>query len=60
MITSNAIQRTFLIGFGKSTGTAFITDCNSKQYLVTARHVIEGIRPRDVVYVFHDREWKCL
>ena len=56
MITANVLQRTFFIRFGKSTGTAFTIDNDSKQYLATARHVVKGISSHDVIHVFHDRQ----
>ena len=58
MITTNVLQRTFHIRFGGSTGTVFTIEKDSKQYLVTARHVIEGIASGDTVNIFHDRQWK--
>ena len=60
MITTNVLSRTFFVKFGNSTGTAFTTEDDSRQYLVTARHVIEGIKRRDTIHVFHDRQWKGL
>ena len=43
MITTNAIQRTFHIKRSDASGTAFAIDRASRQYLVTARHVVDGI-----------------
>lgn len=47
MITSNVIHRTFQIKFGDSSGTAFTIDHQRKQYLVTARHMVDGIKSGD-------------
>ena len=58
MITTNVFQRTFHIRFGDSTGTAFTIDNDSRQYIVTARHVVEGITSGEAVNVFQDRQWK--
>lgn len=58
MITTNVLQRTFHVRFGNATGTAFSVDKDSKQYLVAARHVVEGIAPGDSLHIFHDRLWK--
>ena len=60
MITSNVIHRTFHIGWNGFTGTGFTIDHGSKQYLVTARHVVEGIESGKVIKIFHDKEWKDL
>ena len=54
MITSNVIQRTFHIRRDNSTGTAFTIDRGSKQYLVTARHVVEGIESGNAIEIFHE------
>ena len=58
MITNNVYERTFHIKFGNSTGTAFTIDKDSRQYIATARHVVEGITSGDVVSIYHDRQWK--
>lgn len=60
LITSNVIHRTFHIGWGDSTGTAFAIDRASKQYLVTARHVVKGIKSGNAIKLFHEEEWKDL
>ncbi len=58
VITSNVICRTFHIAWGQSTGTAFAIDHESKQYLVTARHVVKGIKPDDVIKIHYGGKWK--
>ena len=60
MITSNIIHRTFHIRWNDSTGTGFTVDRGSKQYLVTARHVVRGIESGNAIKIFHDKEWKTL
>ncbi|MDE0177066.1 MAG: S1C family serine protease [Gammaproteobacteria bacterium] len=57
--STNSIQRTFRI---KKTllGTAFTIDRNDQQYIVTARHVVEGIQDGDEIEVWHERKWKPL
>ena len=59
-ITSNVIQRTFHIGWRTSTGTAFAIDRASRQYLVTARHVVDGIQSGNVIKLLHEGEWRNL
>ena len=58
MITANAIQRTFQIRQGNSTGTAFAIDRDDRQYLITARHVVKSFASGGCLGVFHDRQWK--
>ena len=60
MITTNVLSRVFHIAWGDSTGTAFAIDHASKQYLVTARHVVKGIDSGDSIRVFHEEQWKNL
>ena len=60
MITTNIIERTYLIRYGSGTGTAFTLDLDSKQYLVTAQHVLKGIKDEDVIEIFHEGTWKRL
>ena len=42
MITSNVFQRVLLLTLGRSLGTGFTMEVDSRQYLVTARHVAQG------------------
>ena len=58
MVPSNILQRTFYIGHGQSTGTAFTIDVGGRQYLVTARHVVEGISANSVIRVMHKGSWR--
>ena len=60
LMTTNAIYRTFHIKWGTSTGTAFVIDRASKQYLVTARHVVKGIESGKAIKLLHERKWKNL
>ena len=58
--TSNVLQRTLLIKSGDSLGTAFTVDREGRQYVVTARHVIEDLASDDGIEIRHDRQWKPL
>jgi len=60
MITTNVIHRTFHLRWNDATGTAFTIDHDSKQYLVTARHVVHGIESGNTIKIFYDKEWKDL
>ena len=60
LITSNVIHRTFHIKWMLSSGTAFTIDHGNKQYVVTARHVVEGLKSGDSIEIFHDNQWKSL
>ena len=58
MITTNVLQRTFHIRYGEGTGTAFAIDRDGKQYLVTAKHVVEGITSGNSLAIYHEKKWK--
>lgn len=60
MITTNILFRVFHIQNGGKTGTCFTIDVDNKQYLVTAKHVIEGLSVSDRIQVFHEKQWKYL
>ena len=60
MITSTVIHRTFHIRYRNGTGTAFAIDRDGRQYLITARHLVEGVAAGDSVELFHEKQWKKL
>lgn len=57
MITSNVFHRTFRLRYGNNCGTCFTIDEDSKQYLVTARHVVAEIKQSDTVEIFYQNQW---
>ena len=57
MVPSNALQRTLCIRRGDSVGTAFTIDRNGRQYIVTARHVVDDIASDDLIAFRHQRQW---
>ena len=58
MITLNVIARVFQIKWRDSLGTAFAIDHHDKQYLITARHVVEGIAHTDNIEIYREQQWK--
>jgi S1-C subfamily serine protease len=60
MITSNVYHRTFRIKYAESYGTCFTIDVEGKQYLITARHVVEGISGTATVEIFYENNWHAL
>ena len=60
MITKNVIQRMLHIRGAKLEGSAFTIDHGGKQYLVTARHVVEGIASGERISVVHEKRWKTV
>lgn len=60
MVPSNILQRTFHIKYGQAIGTCFTIDVDNKQYLVTARHVVDGVSNSDTIDIFNDDKWHSL
>jgi hypothetical protein len=59
MITVNVLQRTFCIKVGNSIGTCFALDFEGRQYLVTARHVVESLAGEAQVSILREG-WQSL
>jgi hypothetical protein len=57
MITANFIHRTLRIRCGESVGTAFTIDVDSRQYLVTARHVVQAFNSGVGLELFGNGTW---
>jgi len=60
MITSNVYQRVFHIRNRVNSGTCFTIEIDNKQYLVTAKHVVDGLSISDRIQVFHEKQWKYI
>ena len=60
MLTTNVLQRTFRIKYRENTGTCFTIDVDGRQYIVTARHVVDGIQGKDSIDLYHEGIWKML
>ena len=60
-ITKSVIQRTFQLSFGGSQGTCFTIDHENRQYIVTARHIVESMTVPATIRIKHKGVWKdCL
>lgn len=56
-MTTNVLRRTFLIKYGDVTGTAFTIDVDERQYLVTAKHVLVGLKDGESFDVRRGDSW---
>ena len=56
--TANVLQRTFQFAFDGSSGTCFTVDHNKRQYIVTAKHIVEDITSSATIKIRHDESWK--
>jgi hypothetical protein len=59
-ITTNVLKRVFFISYGESAGTGFTIDVDGRQYLITAKHVVGGIKDKDTIKIKHDNQMKPL
>lgn len=57
MVSANVLQRVFRLKYGQSCGTCFSVDIDNREYIVTAKHVIEGFSGSGIVEIFHDNKW---
>lgn len=61
LITSNVLQRVYLIKYGSKYGTAFTIEVDNKQYLITAKHNLPAIKAENVtIEMFQEKTWKKL
>ena len=51
---SGVIERTFHIRTPNNSGTAFAIEHDERQYMITAKHVIDGTPQGEAVYIFSD------
>jgi hypothetical protein len=47
-----------MLSFRNQQGTCFAIDVDDKQYVVTARHVVQGIATKDRIALMYDKQWK--
>ena len=62
MITTGVINRTFRLKYGDRVGTCFTIDVAGRQYVATARHIVDSLKEGDCteIEIYHDRQWKPL
>jgi hypothetical protein len=60
VVPAQVLERTFYIQHGGHLGTAFTLEVSSRQFLVTARHVVDGLEPGGSIGIHIDGEWTPL
>ena len=60
LVSSNVLQRVFLIKYGEQFGSSFTIDVNNRQYLISAKHFLSKLKTSDYIEIFHDSQWKKL
>ena len=58
IIPESILRRTFQCFFGGLQGTCFTADYNNRQYIVTARHNVEGITDSTTIQIMHKQGWR--
>jgi S1-C subfamily serine protease len=58
MITFNVYDRVFQVKWHGATGTAFTTDLDGRQYLISARHVFKGLSQSATIEVYRNSQWQ--
>src|SRR2546425_8245954 len=60
-VQSNALVRVFYMRVGNETGTAFTMEQDNRQYLVTARHLVSSLPPKEAkIEIFRMADWREL
>jgi S1-C subfamily serine protease len=64
-VTSNVFERVLNVRVNagtphEGTATAFTVDVDGREYLITAKHVVQGLKDKDKIDVFMDGDWSPL
>ena len=57
-ITSDILSRVFLIKYQNTFGSSFTIEVDGRQYLLTARHIVNGIKDGDKIEILQNDGWK--
>ena len=61
-VPSNVLLRVRMIGniAGNTSGTAFTLEVDGQQYLITAKHLVAGLKAEDTIQIYKDEQWEPL
>jgi hypothetical protein len=64
-VTSNILERVLNVRVNagtpkEGTATAFTVDVDGREYLITAKHVVAGLKEHDKIDIFMNDKWKSL
>jgi prepilin-type processing-associated H-X9-DG protein len=57
-VPEGILDAVFRFQYGNRTGTCFSLEADGRQYIITARHLVQGIRDHDSVRVFLGQRWQ--
>jgi hypothetical protein len=60
MVTSNILQRVFILRIGSQQGTCFTIEVDGRQYLITAKHVLGSSGTSASLEILHGGQWTTL
>ena len=58
LVSQDILTRVFQIRYSTNSGSSFAVDVEGRQYLVTARHVVRGIQPKDRIEIERNNRWQ--
>jgi hypothetical protein len=58
VVTFDILSRVFCLRHGRILGTCFAIDVESTQWIVTAAHLVRGIKDGEMMDLYHERCWK--
>jgi len=56
-VTANVLQRVFSLRTTEGTGTCFTIEVDDRQYLITAKHMLNAADPSTTVEILRNKEW---
>jgi hypothetical protein len=56
-VTTNVITHVLYIKAGTETGTAFTMEVDRREYLITAKHVVAALKPKDDIEIYREAHW---
>jgi trypsin-like peptidase len=60
-VRGNVVGRIFRIAYGNKSGSSFAIEVDGRQYLITAKHVVQGIKDGDSISLLNkDKAWQPL
>lgn len=56
-IPLEVVRRVFMIRTASNAGTSFTIDVDGRQYLITAKHLVAGLKPEDTIQIRKEDQW---
>jgi hypothetical protein len=56
-VTANVLRRVLLLQTPAGVGTAFTVDVDARQYIITAKHLVKGLKDEDKIHIRKNEQW---